>query len=656
MADQKLADMDLGSAVSAADLFYTEQSGVQKKITGEMLAANTANYLGGLATTTTLSSTDLLYVNQTVDKAITLANLMLNAAARRIRAVDYGAKFDGLEVSGCTIATAAATVSSANYTFTSADIGKIMVIKATPTSTTYVASAGSTKKFTISSVAAGVATLNSNIGATSSTAIAYFGTDDTAAIQAAMDAGNPYDAALGGSGTWLYKTSGVVELPVGMALTTSELKIRPCVSVVGQDPGATIIKWASGNTMAVSGYYGIFNGGEANGSSREYLNVQFRNIKFDATAAFTTSYSYHSKCIEMIFAIRPVVMNCWFEGSPGTAYGCDYLCGALVYGNRFENCGRLWAPGGGGGSGLDFQTGVDLYVPQNALLGINSRIVANNHFINCAVSAVRNTNNYLGYQESADLITGNMIKSNLSTGKGIEDNGNLGAVITSNVITHSGTAQSSEGPIGSEGQHIWCGIITTGGQNGIIANNTIQGGWYDGIRLNRFMRSGATITPVNYLVTGNVVTGNTRNGIRAEIDSTYTMSNVGVTNNTVGTSGQAGISLTNTGTGGDIKFLDLSGNRVYDNGATTATDAQKSGIYINTTLTGAKINDNYIYDSGTAKQKYGITIDTVTCSYIMMNDNHANQNTTATGLNLVSTGNVAAANSKTKDNLGIADV
>jgi hypothetical protein len=40
----------------------------------------------------------------------------------------------------------------------------------------------------------------------------------------------------------------------------------------------------------------------------------------------------------------------------------------------------------------------------------------------------------------------------------------------------------------------------------------------------------------------------------------------------------------------------------------------------------------------------------------MMNDNHANQNTTATGLNLVSTGNVAAANSKTKDNLGIADV
>ena len=615
--------------------------------------------LATLSTTTILAGDAKLLLRlagETVDKAITFANFMLNAASRRLRAVDYGAKFDGRGVGACTIASAAATISSSRYTFTSADVGKIMVIKATPTSTTYVASAGSTKKFTILSVAAGVATLDSNVGSTSTTAIAYFGTDDTAALQSAIDAGNPVDAALGGTGTWTYQTSAIVECPVGMALTTAELKPRPCVSVQGQGPYATTIKWASGNTMAVSGYYGIFNGGEANGSSRTYYNVQFRDMKFDATAAFTTSYSYHSKCIEMIFAIRPVVMNCWFEGSPGTAYGCDYLCGALVYGNRFENCGRLWAPGGGGGSGLDFQTGVDLYVDYNALLGINSRIVANNHFIDCAVSAIRNTNNYLGYQESADIITGNLIKSKLATGKGIEDNGNLGAIITNNVIIHDGTVQSTEGPIGSEGQHIWCGIITTGGQGGLIANNTIHGGWYDGIRLNRFMRTSATITPLHYLVTGNVITGCTRNGIRAEIDATYTMSNVGITNNTVALSGDAGISLTNTGSGGDIKFLDLSSNRVYDNGATTATDAQKSGIYINTTLTGAKINDNYLYDSGTAKQKYGITIDTVTCDYIMMNDNHANQNTTATGLNLVSTGNVVAANSKTKDNLGIADV
>lgn len=640
MADQKLADMTTGAAISASDLFYTEQSGVQKKVTGTMLAANTASYLSGLTSTTTLNGADKIYVNQTTDKAITVANFMLNASASRIRAIDYGAKFDALEISGCTTTGGAKTISTPNYSFTSTDVGKIFVIKSGPTSATYMNSAGSTYVGTITSVSSGVATAAVNIPSSTTTGIIYFGTDDTVAIQAAIDAGNPGDAALGGSGTWLYLTKSVVELPVGMALTTQELIPRPNVSVIGQGMFATTIKWASASSMATTNYYGIFNGGQANGSTRIYYNWQFRDMKLDATAAYTTTYSYHSKCIEMIYTVRPVVMNVWFEGSPGTALGMDYVSGGLFSSNRFENCGRLWTSGAGGGSGMDFQTAVDNYTPQNTLIGLDSRIVSNNIFINCYVSAIRNTNNGTSYWTSNDIIADNHIVSNLATGKGIEDNANLGSTIVGNTIYHTGTAQSTEGPIGSEGQHIWCGIITTGGRRGIISSNTIEGGWYDGIRLNRFQKVGSSLTPVDYLVTGNVINGCTRNGIRAEINSTYTMNNVGITNNTVGVCGAAGIALSNSGTGGDIKYLDLSGNRVYDNGATTATDAQKSGIYINTTITGLNMVGGYIYDSGSATQKYGITIDTVAVTSAHLNAIKMDQNTTQ-AINLTGGGTIA---------------
>lgn len=645
MPDTELANMALGAAIGAADLFYTEQSDVEKRVTGAMLAANTANYLSGLSTTTTLTDSNLIYVNQTTDKAITAANLRLDMQknTRCIYARDYGAVFDGKMVKNVTITNTSAVISSTDYTFTSADEGKRFVIKLAENSTVYLLNADSTVMAgTIVSTSGGSATLSINMRTSTTTAVIYFGTDDTAAIQAAVNAGNPTDAALGASGTWRNTEYAAVILPAGMTLITAQIVVRPCVSIIGQGKFSTWVKWASPTSMATSGYYAAFAGVQANGSTRIYKDVQFRSFRIDMSAAYTTVYSYHAKCVEIVFTMRLCAIDMYFESSPATSFGCDYVAGGLVYGCTFENAGRLWSAGGGGGSGIDFQTDDgNMFISNFTLTGDpNSHIISGNIFINCAVSAIRNTNDNTSVRLARNVIANNLIYSNLSTGKGIEDSGNTGAIIVNNTLYHAGTAQSSEGPGGSEGQHFWGGILVTGGQRGIIANNAIHGGWYDGIRLMRFEKAGATNMPDYYLVTGNNVSGNTRNGLRLDIDSTYTATSITAAGNEFYLNGEAGVAVSNSGTGGTVEFLDLSNNRIYDNGATTATDALKSGIYINTTITGLNIVGGYYYDGGPATQKYGITVDTVAVTSAHLNAIKMNQNVTQ-AVNLTGGGTIA---------------
>jgi len=595
-----------------------------------------------LTATTTLNDTDLFLVRQaadTVDKSVTAANLRLQmqASIKSVHAVDYGAKFDGIQLQDITTTNASAVISSASYEFVAADVGKVFALKATTTSSTYMI------RGSILSVSGGDATLSVNATASiAGTAVIYFGTDDTIAIQAAHDAVNTED--LYGTGTWKYRQTGVVVLAKGMSMITKEIKLRPCVSFQGQGRYATWLKWVSANTMAVTDYFAMFHGGGGNTSTRIYYDNQFRDFRIDMSAAFTTTYSYHAKCVEIIYNIKVVFIGMYLDSSPATSIGLDYVANGIFCDNFFYRSGRLWATGGGGGSGMDFQTRAsNMFTSENTLLGEpQSSILSRNIFIDPAVSAIRCTNDLDTISNARTIISENIVVSKMATGKGIEDNGNVGAIIVGNTVNHFGTDQSTEGPIGTEGQHIWCGIISTGGNGGIIANNSVQGGWYDGIRLNRFQKTGSSLTPIHYIVANNTIRGATRNGIRAEIDATYSMTNVMIDGNSISANGQAGISMTNTGSGGNINYTTINGNQIYDNGNTTATDAQKSGIYINTTMTGLMMSGNYIYDSGAAKQKYGMTIDTVTVSDAFITTNHISGNTTS-AINLVSTGAIAGS-------------
>lgn len=609
-----------------------------------------------LTATTTLNDTDLALVRQvadTVDKSVTLANLRLQMQAnvKSVYAVDYGAKFDGIQLQDITTTSGSPVITSASYSFVSTDVGKVFAIKSTTTSSTYMI------RGTILSVSSGSATLSTN--ATSSvagTAVIYFGTDDTIAIQAAHDAVNTED--LYGTGSWKYRQSGVVVLAKGMSMITKEIKLRPCVSFQGQGRYATWMKWVSANTMAVTDYYAMFTGVGGNGSTRIYYDNQFRDFRIDMSAAFTTTYSYHAKCVEMIYVIKPVFIGMYLDSSPATSVGLDYVANGIFCDNFFYRSGRLWSAGGGGGSGMDFQTRAsNMFTSENTLLGDpQSSILSRNIFIDPAVSAIRCTDDLASVSNARTIISENIIVSKMATGKGIEDNGNVGAIIVGNTVNHLGTDQTTEGPIGTEGQHIWCGIISTGGYGGIISNNSVIGGWYDGIRLNRFQKTASSLTPIHYIISGNVVRGATRNGIRAEIDSTYLMTNIIIDGNSISDNGDAGLSMTNTGTGGDIKFITLNNNQIYDNGSSSATDGQKSGIYINTAITGLMMSGNYIYDAGAATQKYGMTVDTITISDGFITSNHMSGNTSA-ALNLINSSSISGEITNNKGyHLGAATI
>src|SRR5205823_12143960 len=92
----------------------------------------------------------------------------------------YGAKGDAITVLNAAITTGTANMTSPT-TFVAGDVGKTIMVRG-------AGAAGATLETTILSVAAGVATLNTNAGTTVSGQRADYGTLDIAAVNAAIAA------------------------------------------------------------------------------------------------------------------------------------------------------------------------------------------------------------------------------------------------------------------------------------------------------------------------------------------------------------------------------------------------------------------------------------------------------------------------------------
>lgn len=595
-----------------------------------------------------------------VDSRISDANIYLEIAknTKCAYARDFGAKFDGVELTDINCTNGNAIISSASYTFSAADQGKTFALFSEIKAATSTLSAVGT----ISGVSGNQATLSVAAGhtITNNSGIFRFASDDRSALQAAFDSVNPDDN--GSTGTWTYKKKGVVMMPVGAAAITAPVEMRSCVSPIGQEKWATNIWWHSTQNMAQTGYFSAFNGIVANGSTRIYRHIYFKNFGIDMRAAKVPAggYSYHSKCSEMVYTLYCGVINCAAYGSPGTSFGWDFnLGGLLATENHVFNPGRLWVTGGGGGSAFDFQT-VANPDPNIVDTSLEASILARNVITNPKVSGIRNSSNQANPTAANNtrvLICENLVVTSLVQGKGIEDNAHTGSALLGNILICK-VDQTSEGNLGAggngSGQEIWAGILLCGGWFGICSANTVIG-YYDCIKLIRDGRGTSTLMPDDYTIDNNILKGAVRNGIRVEVNFGYILKRLRLTGNKVCFAGEAGIALTYVtgGSAGSIAFLELSGNHSHDNGRTTATDAQKSGVYINVPIDAARMCANMLFDSGAGTQKYGYTVDGVALTSTMMNDNHAEKNTTATGLNLINGGTVTG---KIKDNLGIDDV
>jgi hypothetical protein len=151
--------------------------------------------------------------------------------ARVINVMDpaYGAKGDGKHVNDGAITTGTATLTSATAGFTAADVGKLC----------YVAGAGAAGAQLATTISAftnsTTVTLAANASTTVSGAAVDYGTDDTAAINAAITA---------------VPTAGAtIVVPIGVFMVTSSLLIqKPNVVFMGQGSGEKSIIYDSPDT------------------------------------------------------------------------------------------------------------------------------------------------------------------------------------------------------------------------------------------------------------------------------------------------------------------------------------------------------------------------------------------------------------------------
>lgn len=521
-----------------------------------------------------------------------------------VNPADYGVKADGIKLANVTTSSSSKTLTCATANFTAADVGKVYALTASENPHA-PATSGAAYCGTIAAVVDSTTiTLSQNAPITSSTAIFYYGTDDTVAMQAAYDAAQPLDKL--DTGTWYNIIGGQISLPAGIIMITAQVNVRTNVSMEGKGPAATIFKWCSTGPIGNgASQHGMFSAEQGNGSTRTYKNVQLRNLTLDTRCAFVITYGYNNKAFVGIYMMRNNFENLHVLGSPATGIGIDYNWAGRYHNLYIENPGRLFTSGGGGGSGLDFQTSYNWAPTQVAM---EATIITGCRILNPAVSGIRNTCNINTLSTSAAVIANNIIITNKTSGKGIEDNAYTGAVIANNVVKCT-AVQTSGGTAIDQEQ--WHGIGSYGGNYGVITGNTING-YYYGVRLYRFKYNSSTLQANDYLVSQNNITNSVVEAVRIECDDTYTAQDIAIQGNKLSNIGGAGVTITNNGTGGTVNRITISDNVARDLGQSTANDAEKSMVYVKTATNRLRVYNNVADDANASgKTKYGVTVDGV---------------------------------------------
>jgi len=514
--------------------------------------------------------------------------------------LDYGAKGDGKTLSDVTTTASSAVISSASYSFTSADVGKYITIAGAGAS-------ASVLNATINSVSSGAATLSASAGtAISGTGVATFGTDNAGAITAAVNAAS----AAGG---------GTVRLPNGMFVVASKIVWQSKVSLVGNGASVSILKWIGLGDMGY-GEEGVIVA-IGNDVTTPYVDCRLEDFEIDCLAATMATYVYLGKCIIMTYALRPVFRNLYLHDSPATGLGVDFIRDGIITGNRITNAGRLNDGTGHGGAGISWETG-------QAGGQVEFTVVSNNIIVNaCRFGIANEETDPLSTNAQRSIITGNIVRATNTTGSGIQDNGMLGAIITDNVVTCTNGTNQGYGISAGGGT-----VPYDTGTQGIIANNYVTG-WQSGIVLDGV----GAISPNGYSVRGNTVYATLKYGILVQNLSTNVTDAVNVTDNYVSACASAGIAVVASSGTPTFKNLTISGNTCANNATVTGTDSHKAGIWLDGTVTGLNMQDNFCFDDSPSTQKYGISFDSgFTVSNAKISGNHVKNNTTQ-GFNILGT-------------------
>ena len=633
--------------------------------TGSTLAAgNDSRITGAAQTSNNLSDLG--------NKQAAFQNLM---GLPPIYAANYGVRANGAQLSDLSTTAASTLLTSVSYSFVSSDIGKDITLYAgsavTPTATitsgafavvvssitgiavyqsaigagipagSYVVgilpgtstvllsqaaaatSSGTSVSFaavqntTISAISGRSAVLATAAVSTETGTRGTFGTDDTAALQSAVNAAGSLP------------NGGRVMLPAGTSMITNGILWRSRVSMVGVDRNSSILKWAS-----VAGMGGATNpamlynvGAPAPSPSNTLVDFTFRDFQIDMSSATVASATYLASCVVLQNTVRWRVEDTTMQGSPASCIRNDYAQDNIITGNYFALTGRLSNGVGTGGNSI----GGTLLDSSNFP---TASVVSNNVFYDPGVTAIL----YQGQQgvgvtnARSDLlvIEGNLIRydafdTNDTTNiAGIDAEGAFQADISGNVVnapTYSPSA--SVGVVGIEdgyGDNSTCtassngtlitgntvtgmgtsfSIISCGSSNLTVSDNVAS---YSGDSFCYKLGTSTTLQENDVILTGNVghhcyKGGMLIDSLGAIVDGLTITGNTLYDNNTVGLTGYstAGISFVSTGTGAPFNNVYMTGNNLYDDGA--ATQEHGIGVSSNTILNNANIQGNNIFGS-----------------------------------------------------------
>lgn len=488
---------------------------------------------------------------------------------------------DGMKLADITATASSAVISSASYTFTASDIGKLITVAGAGAS-------GAVLNTTIASTSGGNATLSAAPSTSlAGNGVASFGTDQTAHMQLAANAASTLGAAR-------------VLLPVGVCVHKT-ITVASQVSFQGHGAGKTILKWISASDMTTAMFQGL-----SGSSSNPYTDNQFTDMEVDLDAATQATYNVAGKGFYFQYMVRPVFRGLYVHGAPASGIGVDYVKDGLFEGNTLISNGRLNGGTNLGGAGIGIAVG-------SAVVNENSTVIGNTFIGNATYGVFFEAQTTTTTVASYARVEGNYAYLTTAGAHGIGDDGLQRFDCIGNQVVGQAGISMGDGITVHTGT-----IFGSPGIEGLIAHNVIRN-TNNGISI-LYNSVAPSVTPTRYVLDANKITDVYNFGINIQSGASYVITTLDIKGNLISGSKAAGLYL--GGTAG-FKDLQVETNTIENNGNGTGTAAYKAGITLVAPITRMRLVANSIYDNqGTPTQNYAIINNgaAVTGAWIAAND------------------------------------
>lgn len=147
----------------------------------------------------------------------------------------------------------------------------------------------------------------------------------------------------------------VLYLPTGTYLIRAGIKWKSGISLVGDGPGATIIRGNNSGPLA-SGFSLIYNYTDGSASA-PLTDCRFKDFELDGSSVTTTSYDVGSKGINVLYMRRAIFQNLYIHDTLASGIGCDQLVQSTITNCVVERAGRQNSGSQPGGAGFGIGTG-----------------------------------------------------------------------------------------------------------------------------------------------------------------------------------------------------------------------------------------------------------------------------------------------------------